>query len=71
MLGGASLYNRQILSTGLIGVTFKQAGAETDLMKKVGIQWQQGTLNGYGTVSYVSYMNDTNFDQLLQEIHFK
>lgn len=95
MLRGASLYNRQILSSGLIGVTFKEAGTESDVMKKVGIQWQQRTLAAYDAaltefdrpvqsaamapdystgslmVNYVSPMNDTNFDLLLQEIHFK
>lgn len=93
MLHQASLYNLQILSSGLLGVTFKEAGMESDVMKKSGIQWQQRTLVGYEaalteydkpffpmgadrstgtiTVNYVSYMTVANFDQLLQEIHFK
>ena len=95
MLMQASLYNRQILCSGLIGVTFKAAGMERDAMKTAGIKWQQRTLVGYEaaltefdkptqsgmiapdhstgslTVNFVSPMNDTNFDLLLQEIHFK
>ena len=95
MLMQASLYNRQILSSGLIGVSFKDAGMESNAMKTAGIQWQQRTLVAYDaaltefdkpsqsgmmapyrstgslTVSYVSSMHDTNFDLLLQEIHFK
>ena len=94
MLRSASLYNRQILSSGLIGVTFKKEGMESNVMKTAGIQWQQRTLAAYEaaltefdkpvqsgvmapdlstgslTVNYVSPMNDTNFDLLLQEIHF-
>ena len=95
MLSEASLYNRQILSSGLIGVTFQEAGTESDVMNKVGIQWQQRKLAAYDaaltefdkpvqsgvmapdhstgslTVNFVSSMHDTNFDRLLQEIHFK
>lgn len=95
MLRNASLYNRQILGSGLIGVTFRKAGMESDVMKAAGVQWQQRTLAAYDaaltefdkpvqsgvmapdrstgslTVNYVSPMDDTNFDRLLQEIHFK
>ena len=95
MMHGAGLYNRQILSSALIGVSFKDAGMESDVMTKAGIQWQQRTLVPYDaaltefdkpvlsammrpdnsqgsiTVNYVLPMKDTNFDLLLQEIHFK
>ena len=47
MLREASLYNRRILSSGLIGVNFKDAGMESDVMTKAGIQWQQRTLVPY------------------------
>ena len=95
MLMQASLYNRQILSSGLIGVSFKDAGMESNVMKTAGITWRQRILVGYEaaltefdkpfqsgmmaadrstgtlTVKYASPMPDTNFDLLLQEIHFK
>ena len=88
-----SLYNRQILSSGLLGVTFKDEGMESNVMTAAGIQWQQKKLVAYDaaltefdkpaavmapdrstgtlTVSFVSPMHDTNFDLLLQAIHFK
>ena len=95
MLTKASLYNRQILSSGLVGVAFEDAGMESNVMKMAGITLRQRTLVGYEaaltefdkpvqsgvmapdrstgsiTVKYVSPMHDTNFDQLLEEIHFK
>ena len=95
MMKEAGLYNLQILSSALIGVSFKDAGMESNVMTKAGIQWQQRTLVPYDaaltefdkpvlsammrpdnstgsfTVNYVSPMKDTNFDLLLQEIHFK
>jgi hypothetical protein len=95
MIRNAGLYNRQLVCSGLIGVIFEEAGMESYVMKKAGIQWQQRTLVGYEaaltefdkpfqsgmmaadrstgtlTVKYASPMTDTNFDLLLQEIHFK
>ncbi len=59
MLNRASLYNRQILSSGLIGVTFKESGAELDAMKTVGIQWRQRTLAAYNAAL-------TEFDKPVQ-----
>jgi len=93
ILWDISLYNRRILSSGLMGVSFKETGMETNAMKAAGVKWEQKTLVGYEaalteydkpffpmgadrstgtiTVNYVSYMTVANFDQLLQEIHFK
>ena len=95
MLGTATVYNRQILGSGLLGVTFKDVPMESNAMKTAGIQWQPRTLVGYDaaltefdkpaqsgvmaadrsvgslTVNFVSSMHETNFDLLLQEIHFK
>jgi len=93
ILWETSLYNRRILSSGLMGVSFKETGMETNAMKAAGVKWEQKTLVGYEaalteydkpffpmgadrstgtiTVNYVSYLTDANFDQLLQEIHFK
>jgi hypothetical protein len=80
MLHSASLYNRQILGSGLIGVTCREAGVESEVMEAVGIQWQQQTLAAYEapdyatgevTVNFLSPMNDTSFDRLLREIQFK
>jgi hypothetical protein len=95
MLGTASLYNRQILSSGLLGVTFKDEGMESNAMTAAGIHWQEKKLVAYDaaltgfdrpvlsgmmspdrsmgtlTVKYAAPMTDTNFDLLLQELHFK
>lgn len=95
MLKSGILYNPEVLSSGLIGVTYREAGMESDVMKAAGIRWQQRTLAAYDaaltefdkpvqsgvlvpdrstgslTVNFVSHMNDTNFDLLLREIHFK
>jgi hypothetical protein len=46
----ASLYNRQILSSGLLGVTFNGNGLETNAMNAAGIQWQQRTAPNYGAL---------------------
>jgi hypothetical protein len=47
MLEQASLYNRRILSVGLIGVTLKEKGLETKAMNAAGIQWQQHKLSKF------------------------
>jgi hypothetical protein len=95
MLGEASLYNIQVLSSGLIGVAFDKEDVESNAMQASGIHWQQRKLAAYKavltefdipvqsgivapdysdgslTVKFVSPISDTNFDLLLQEIHFK
>jgi hypothetical protein len=47
LLMRATLYNRQILSSGLLGVTFKDENAETRAMNTAGIQWEQKKLAAY------------------------
>jgi DNA-binding XRE family transcriptional regulator len=95
MLRTASLYVREILSAGLIGVEFSDEKSASDAMKKAGISWKERTVTAYDAaltefdvpsrsgitrpdlskgvlrVKYVSPLADTNFDMLLQEIHFK
>jgi len=95
MVGRGSLYNRQILASGLIGTADLKERQESHLMQAVGITWQGRKLTGYkaewtefdtpvrsgfmapdqsaGTVftSHTSSINDTTFDKLLQELHFK
>jgi hypothetical protein len=46
----ATLYNRQILSSGLIGVTSNEKGVETSAMNVAGIHWLQSTQTAYQAV---------------------
>jgi hypothetical protein len=55
MLGRASLYNRQILATGLIALTTKSNTEASAIATEVGIEWQEHKL-----VSYMAAL--TEFD---------
>ena len=47
MVGRGSLYNRQILASGLIGTADLKERQESHLMQAVGITWQGRKLTGY------------------------
>jgi hypothetical protein len=83
MLREASLYNRQILSSGLLGVAGNR-DLEASAIKAVGVEWQERRLTLYNdlsgarepdyslgslTVRFTAPMDDAHFDLLLKELH--
>jgi hypothetical protein len=50
ILMGASLFNRQVLTSGLLGVTSIDKSVEADILKASGIKWQERKLAGYKAV---------------------
>ena len=82
-LKGAGLYNRQILSTGLLGVE-GNLDLEASATKAAGVEWQERRLTLYNdlsgarepdyslgslTVRFAAPMDDAHFDLLLKELH--
>ncbi len=70
MLMAASLYNRQILSTGLLGVSVDVA-SQSSLLKAADAEWQERRLDYSGetlALRFASPMDDAQFDNLLEKL---
>jgi len=71
MLRLASLYNRQILSTGLLGAVLDDA-SQSSVLKAADAEWQERRLDYSGrslVLRIASPMNDAHFEILLEKSH--